>query len=330
MPRLSPAVGKWEQSVLSAPIPDVTKDTIPGELRDAFQSRMQLSEHLEPNLGGALRYLLDHCGSMARPLIVYRLAMAYGIDRDRALDLAIALEYFHTASLVFDDLPCMDNATIRRGTSCVHVRYGESVAMLAALALINRAYSLTWRATDSCSKKVQRNALIYLELRLGVHGLLHGQSMDLNYSALPHTRASAERVAQGKTVSLISLTVVLPAIIGGAPPRQQKLLERISACWGLIYQITDDLKDVLNGASISGKTAGRDELLGRPNTVLAVGVRAAVERVGRLMHAGDRALESLLLINPGLHFLSEFRSGLKENLDRVIEATGVIPIDRKR
>jgi geranylgeranyl diphosphate synthase, type II len=330
MPRLSPAVGKWEQSILSAPIPDETKDTIPGELREAFRSRLQLSSYLEPNLAGALRYLLDHCGSMARPRIVYRLATAYGIDRDRALDLAVALEYFHTASLVFDDLPCMDNAAMRRGAPCVHVRYGESVAMLAALALINRAYSLMWRATDSCSTKLQRKALIYLELRLGVQGLLNGQSMDLNYSALPHTRASAEKVAQGKTVSLISLTLVLPAIVGGAPPRQQKLLERISECWGLVYQITDDLKDVLNSASFSGKTAGRDELLGRPNTVLAVGVPAAAERVGRLMHTGDRTLKSLLLVNPGLDFLNDFRSGLKENLDRVIVATGVIPIDRKR
>ncbi len=102
---------------------------------------------------------------------------------------AVALEYFHTASLLFDDLPCMDNALERRGAPCVHLAFGEEGAILTALALINRAYALTWRAVAGCPQVRQVRALAYIEHCLGVEGLLNGQSLDLHYSTLPRTTA---------------------------------------------------------------------------------------------------------------------------------------------
>lgn len=267
---------------------------------------------------------------MVRPRIVYSLAGAYGIHDEAATDLAIALEYFHTASLVFDDLPCMDDASMRRCAPCVHIAFGESSAILAALALINRAYALVWRAIASCAAEFRAPALNYLERHLGTHGLLNGQSLDLNYSRLPHTLHSAERVAHGKTVSLISLTLVLPAMAGGATPRELHLLHRISTFWGLSYQIVDDLKDVLETSSTSGKTPARDQSLDRPNMVLAIGVAAAVNRLQRLIRAGDQSLEMLVRIRPSLSFLSTFRGTLEDELTRVSEGAGAIPIDRQR
>ena len=79
----------------------------------------------------------------------------------RAKDLAIALEYFHTASLLFDDLPCMDNASERRGVPCVHLAFGEAGAILAALALINRAYALSWRAVSGCFAASVARTVLY-------------------------------------------------------------------------------------------------------------------------------------------------------------------------
>jgi geranylgeranyl pyrophosphate synthase len=262
---------------------------------------------------------------MVRPCIVYRVSSAYAIEKQAAIDLAIALEYFHTASLVLDDLPCMDNGSMRRGAPCVHLPYGESGAILAALELINRGYALTWRAVSHCSRQVREAALDYLERHLGTQGLLNGQSLDLNYQSLPHTLESTERVARGKTVALIQLTLVLPAIIGGASRRELQLLERISNCWGLSYQIVDDLKDVLQSSSAIGKTAALDETLDRPNIALAVGVPAALKRLFRLIGAGDRALDALLRISDGLVFLWDFRAVLTEELSRVIEGAEAIP-----
>ena len=87
----------------------------------------------------------------------------------------------------------------------------------------------------------------------------------------------------GKTVSLIRLTLVLPGILGGAAPDELQLLDRIAVCWGLTYQIVDDLKDVLHTSAESGKTHSRDVSLGRPNIALAIGIPAAVQRLSRLI-----------------------------------------------
>jgi geranylgeranyl pyrophosphate synthase len=320
----------WRKSIRQDLIPAGRRDATMRRLLAAFKDSLPLSRSVDSTLGNAVQYLLAHPGSMVRPRIVYKLASAYGIEEQAATDLAIALEYFHTASLVFDDLPCMDNAAMRRGVACVHIEYGESSAMLAALALINRAYALAWRAIASCPTNFQQSAQAYLEQHLGTEGLLNGQSLDLNYSRVPHTVDSTERVAQGKTVSLISLTLVLPAMAGGATQRELQLLHRISTSWGLSYQIVDDLKDVLETSSISGKTAARDESLGRPNMVLAIGVGGAMNRLLRLLHLGDSSLKMLIRIRPSLSFLGEFRATLKDELDRVIEGAGAIPIDKRR
>jgi geranylgeranyl pyrophosphate synthase len=314
------------EELIRACQPDATM----ARLLAALRERLDVAPEVEPTLGGALHYLLKHAGGMVRPRIVYRLAGAYGINDEAATDLAIALEYFHTASLVFDDLPCMDNAAMRRGAPCTHIAFGESAAILAALALINRAYGMVWRAVGSCSAESREPALAYLEQHLGIQGLLNGQSLDLNYAKLPRTLGSTERVAQGKTVSLISLTLVLPAMTGGASPRELQLLDRISTCWGLGYQIVDDLKDVLESSSTSGKTGARDASLDRPNMALAIGVGGAVRRLQRLIRAGDRSLDMLVRLRPSLSFLREFRDTLEDELHRVIEGAGAIPIDRKR
>jgi geranylgeranyl pyrophosphate synthase len=320
----------WIPSISEDLIPADSSDAITDRLRVAFSQRMPVPAQAETTLADALRHLLSHSGSMVRPRIIYRLAQAYGFSEQSAADLAIALEYFHTASLVFDDLPCMDDASMRRGAACVHLAFGVPAAILAALALVNRAYALAWEAISECSPPHRKSAQHYLEQHLGVYGLLNGQSLDLNYSRLPHTLDSTERIAEGKTVSLISLTLVLPALAGGAGARELQLLTRLSTYWGLSYQIVDDLKDVLESSTSIGKTAARDVYLDRPNTAVAIGVTGAVERLLRLLRTGDRNLESLLVVRPSLAFLREFRAALKDELNRVIEVAGATPIDKKR
>lgn len=289
-------------------------------LRDSFRASLPLSTPLDPGFEQALRHVLLNPGNMIRPRMVIRVASAYDLDKDAAHDVAISLEYFHTASLIFDDLPCMDNAVERRGAPCVHVEFGEASAILSALALINRAYALVWRAVAACPAHSRRDVTAYIERRLGVDGLLNGQSLDLHYSTLPHTLDTTERIARGKTVSLIRLTLVLPAILAGAPAREIQLLERIAICWGLGYQIVDDLKDVLQSATETGKTAARDDLLDRPNIASAIGICGAVERLERLMAIGDRTLQRLLVRRPALAFLSKLRSDLESELREVTDS----------
>jgi len=286
---------------------------------------MPLPASLDPHFEEALLHVLDSPGSLVRPRMVFQVATAYGVDAAAAKKLAIALEYFHTASLLFDDLPCMDNASERRGVPCVHLAFGEAGAILTALALINRAYALTWQAVAASAQPVQPQALAYIESCLGVEGLLNGQSLDLHYATLPHTGETTERIARGKTVSLIRLTLVLPAMLGGASAREVQLLERIALSWGLGYQMVDDLKDVLGTATDAGKTVARDLLLDRPNAASAMGIQGAVGRLTRFIHLGDKTLFKLLKNRPGLRFLERLRGDLEVELVRVTGSAFAVP-----
>jgi geranylgeranyl diphosphate synthase type II len=293
---------------------------------EAFSTGLPLPSALDPRFEEALRHILDHPGSLVRPRMVLLVASAYGLEAAAAQDLAIALEYFHTASLIFDDLPCMDNAMERRGVPCVHFEYGEAEAILSALALINRAYALIWRAVSAASRDSQQRAMAYIEQLLGVNGLLNGQSLDLHYATMPHNRETTERIARGKTVSLIRLTLVLPAMLGGASERELQLLERIALYWGLAYQMTDDLKDLLDSPAKAGKTVARDLLLDRPNAASAMGIPAAIERLIRFIDLGDRSLARLLQSRLGLSFLSKLRSSLEEELARITGNLRAMPL----
>ncbi len=286
-------------------------------LAEAFTTSLAIPSVLDPNLEDAIRHVLDNPGSLVRPKLVFQMATAYGVEAAHAEELAVALEYFHTASLLFDDLPCMDNALERRGIPCTHLVYGEEGAILTALALINRAYALTWRAVAGSARAGQAQALDFIERCLGVDGLLNGQSFDLHYATLPRTLESTDRVARGKTVSLIRLTLVLPAMLGGASRREIQLVERISLFWGLGYQTVDDLKDVLQNAAQTGKTPARDVSLGRPNVAAVIGIRGAVQRLTRLIQLGDRVLGRLLVSRPELDFLERLRGALQQELECV-------------
>jgi geranylgeranyl diphosphate synthase type II len=301
------------------PSPHARETNVSDGFPDAIRSAFPFPAAIDPNLELALRHALEHPGSLIRPRLVMQLAAAYELEAARAQDLAVALEYFHSASLLFDDLPCMDNALERRGAPCVHLVFGEAGAILAALALINRAYALTWRAVAGCDAARQAQALEFVENRLGVAGLLNGQSLDLQYASLPHTRETTERIARGKTVALIRLTLVLPAMLGDAGRRELRLLERIALLWGLAYQALDDLKDLLQSEDETGKTAARDVLLDRPNTAAVLGVGRAIERVEKLIRTGNSALRRLLEMRGGLVFLEALRGKLEEELASICE-----------
>ena len=150
------------------------------KLLAAFSASLPLAAETEPHLRGALEQTLRHPGNLVRAQLVYDMARGYDLPDDRATKLAVAIEYFHTASLVFDDLPCMDDATQRRGQPCIHRSHGEAAAVLAALGLVNRAYALLWNGLAGSTPAQQTAAGDYVEKCLGIAGVLNGQSQDLH------------------------------------------------------------------------------------------------------------------------------------------------------
>jgi geranylgeranyl diphosphate synthase type II len=290
-------------------------------LRRAFHAGLILPHGTESHLAGALHHTLEHPGSMVRAELAFRIACSFGMSEGRSENLAVAIEYFHTASLLFDDLPAMDDASMRRGIPCAHHVYGEGAAILAALALINRAYSLIWKSVAGLAAETQSAALTYLERHLGLAGLLNGQSQDLHYSRLSPRLLEPQSIAMGKTVSLIRLALVLPAIAAQASTGEIHLLDRLAIFWGLGYQTLDDLKDVLYTSDVHGKTAARDACLDRPNLALRIGIPESFDRTDRLMNLAGRAIARLAARRPRLAFLGEVRVQFKKEIARLSEAS---------
>jgi geranylgeranyl diphosphate synthase type II len=264
---------------------------------EAYRNGMGSLASVERRLASALQDILAAPGSLGRAIVAYQMGQEMGLSAESSRSLACGIEYLHTASLLFDDLPAMDDARLRRGMPCVHVTHGESVAMLAALALINRAYSLIWRvaAKARTAEKFQQAAAL-IDQSLGVHGLVGGQALDLKGWREQQDASEVTEVARRKTATLLRLPILLPAIIGNGTQREIQLLDRLGTIRGLSYQVVDDLKDMMPSAH-SGKTSGRDSIMGRPNIVAAEGFQAGLQRLRKLLRIGD-ALQSSLPGNP--------------------------------
>lgn len=259
----------------------------------ALQRHLPLAARGEPRLLAALRQCARHPGKTIRGRLVLTAALAHGVARVRALELATAVEYFHTASLLLDDLPCMDDAVQRRNQLCVHRVHGEATAILAALALINRAYALVASALAPETRTARRRAATALDRALGAAGLVGGQAWDLAFASTERSASLVSRIAAGKTGALLALALELPAAIARPTRIERRALAALAVYWGQLYQIADDLSDVLDSAASTGKTTGRDRLLNRPNLALALGRARAQARWTRLARQAQRALQTL-------------------------------------
>lgn len=265
----------------------------------------------EPKLRAALEQLVAQPGKLLRAQLVYAGATQHGLPGAGAERLACAVEYYHTASLALDDLPCMDDARVRRGQACVHRTYGEATAILAALALINRAYALVAQAFARQPRQVRDEAQSWLERSLGVAGLVGGQALDL---AFADSERSAQRVAQvaaAKTGALFQLAILLPATLARPTAAEWRALRALGVYWGQLYQVADDLRDVRTTTFEAGKSTQRDGALARPNLVLALGEEAARARMARLGRQASAALAGLAVeTNPRWGYLVEAAEAL--------------------
>lgn len=230
-------------------------------------------------------------GKRLRPYLLHLVA-GDNADRDAVLDMAVALEMVHTASLIIDDLPSMDNALLRRGRPTTHATFGEATAILTAIGLLNHAISIANGLRDVDA--TQRNALVaILSGVMGWQGLVAGQELDLNgFSDADDVQGGAlERVTRInalKTGALLCAAVEAGAILGGRADEERSLLRRFGEDLGQAFQIADDLADLLADSASIGKDIGKDA---DKETYLAVfGTDEAFLRCRALLASADEAL----------------------------------------
>ncbi|AWM61882.1 geranylgeranyl pyrophosphate synthase [Stutzerimonas stutzeri] len=213
-------------------------------------------------------------GKRLRPLLLLLALNDLGVDPDIGLDPACALEMIHAASLFLDDMPCMDNASLRRGQPTIHLRFGEDVAVLASVALLSHAYGIT--ATAPRLTPRQRNdAVAILARSVGAQGLVRGQFRDLHAQEAQQLDAVIA-TNQLKTASLFTAALEVAALLAGAERTRTRHLQGFANELGLAFQLLDDIADGLTPEQ-TGKDCQQDRA--KPTVVSLLGQQAAEQQL---------------------------------------------------
>ena len=234
-----------------------------------------------PAVTAAMRYSLLAGGKRLRPMLVLAASEAcgtqLGLDPEQAeavaLPAACAIELIHTYSLIHDDLPSMDNDSMRRGRPTSHIVHGEALAILAGDALLTEAFTLL--AREHTVDGVDRRALAERQLRAvrilaeaaGAIGMVGGQVLDLQAAAPgapPLDRTSLAAMHARKTGALIRGAALAGATLAGADGPMIDAISAYGVSIGLAFQIVDDILDVEGASAELGKTAGKDAAAGKP------------------------------------------------------------------
>ena len=241
-----------------------------------------------PLLAEAVGYALLAPGKRSRPLVTLLCAERFGGDARPALDAACAFEMVHAASLVFDDLPCMDDAALRRGRETVHRRFGQDAAVLAGVTLLSEAFGVLARDAG-LSAETARRLGANLSAAVGLSGLAAGQMRDLR----DRSRADPDELARlnhEKTGVLFCAAAEAGARVGGASEGEVAAVCAFARHLGAAFQIRDDLLDRTTPA-LAGKDVGKDA--GKPTFVSLLGVDGARRRLRTEQAAAAEALAAL-------------------------------------
>lgn len=241
-------------------------------------------------LGQTMTYAILAPGKRFRGRLLLLAAEGSGGASDAIVDAACAIEMVHSASLILDDLPCMDDAQTRRGRDATHVAHGESRAVLAAIALITEANRLLATAQGAPPEMRVRLVSILCEA-IGSQGLCAGQELDLHAEK---TDGGVLREQDLKTGALFTAALAMLAVIQNMDAAESARLGRFGAQLGRAFQSYDDLLDVLGSTTSMGKDTGRDSDAGRTKRgILAVRcLREAAQHYERQRTELDRMLRS--------------------------------------
>ena len=238
-------------------------------------------------LASAMRYATLGGGKRIRALLVYAAAEMLGAQAERADSAAAAVELVHSYSLVHDDLPCMDDDSMRRGKPTCHVAFGEAGALLAGDALQALAFEVLARAPIERAAE----ACATLAQGAGVGGMAGGQAIDLAAVGRALSRSKLETMHKMKTGALIRASVRLGALCAAeADETAMAALDSYAANAGLAFQVVDDVLDVSASSTTLGKTAGKDEAQGKPTYVALLGLAGARDYASALR---EQAIDAL-------------------------------------
>jgi geranylgeranyl diphosphate synthase type II len=236
----------------------------------------------------SMRYSLLAPGKRIRPAITILTAEALGASSDLALNPACAVEMVHTASLILDDLPFMDDAALRRGMPANHVEFGQDIATLAAISLLNRAYGVL-AASPGLDDARRLQLVDVLAKMIGDDGVVSGQVHDLRLTGQTDAGlAELERMAGQKTGALFVAAGEMGARVAGVSDARLEAVRAFTWDLGLCFQVLDDLADRSATHDTTGKDVGKDGA--KTTFVSLMGLERAQEASKEFAEAAVRAL----------------------------------------
>lgn len=261
---------------------------IEGVIRDSLPDSSKYPSHIVE----AMNYAMSAGGKRIRPTLMYLTYKAFMGTQDKnengegfsknedavVKPFMAAIEMIHTHSLIHDDLPALDNDSLRRGRPTVHVQFDESTAILAGDALLNNAYEVIAEGAASITDGYF-NAFSILTAKTGKNGMLGGQGLDVELSGSKITNEQRDYIYEKKTSALIEAPFMIGATLAGADKDIIGKLEKAGRSVGLAFQVQDDILDAIGDAEKLGKEVHQDERNEKNTYVSEYGIEASKEYV---------------------------------------------------
>ncbi len=241
---------------------------------ESYLKRLVIEPGMPPELAEAMCYCLLDGGKRLRPALVHmsaELISPNARDSELTRQAGAAIEMIHCYSLVHDDLPAMDDDSLRRGRPTVHVQYNEPMAILVGDALLTRALGMLAGADDARGGRLAAE----LASAAGPAGMIAGQVADMELCAVGEGMQGVSYIHLRKTAALLQCATRLGAICGGGDQSQVDSLGDYGKHLGLAFQIFDDLLDVTSSADALGKTPGKDAEAGKRTAIAEIGLEKA-------------------------------------------------------
>ena len=262
-----------------------------------------LTDSLETvRLFQAMRYALLNGGKRVRPLLLFATIDATGGNPETGLPAAAALEMIHSYSLIHDDLPAMDDDTLRRGKPTCHIAFDEATAILAGDGLQSYAFELLSNQ-EQYSVETRLKLIQTLCRASGIFGMVAGQAIDLDFTGKKIDLTTIEQMHLRKTGALIQASVLMGAYCNKVIDQSTlSKLQDYAKALGLAFQVRDDIIDVESDTSTLGKTQGKDAANNKPTYTSILGMDGAKQKAIQLK---EEALDNLEQIGLGQSYLAE-------------------------
>ena len=227
-------------------------------VEEALVKELGKDKALVPELAASMEYSLTAGGKRLRPILLMAAADAVGAKGTDFVQAACGIEMIHTYSLIHDDLPAMDNDDYRRGKLTNHKVYGEAMAILAGDALLTQAFEVILRQPH-VSAELLLQVVKEMSIAAGPNGMVGGQVIDMLSEGKRISMEELRKMHMGKTGALFRAAIRSGAIMAQADEKQLEALTTYADCFGLAFQITDDILDVVGDEAVIGKPVGSDE-----------------------------------------------------------------------